>query len=289
MADWNKDWNALTDKPMAVIQDRKFKELPGREDAVAAMSRMFKATTSQDTCDPQAAPRASKATEKDNMELRNEKFGKNLKLFKTDSAKMIAALKKMLAATSKNTEPELYRNLKIVITGTAAFVARMEQHAKTWANNAKDTKSWDKVQEVKDPTERKAASEQRAVEISLRDMKVSLNASLKKALAAVQQVKADPTVDTYNTQIDKGGRDLYMSLVAIQKIKGNPELASTFKAKKIPLPGTLLNEIKQYGESAGSYRTLPDNSTPVQVKAQIKDFNGLVKRIAAHFANLIKS
>lgn len=286
MPDWNKDWNKLTDKPLALIQDRKYKELPGRDVVVTTMNRMFQATTSQDTCDPIEAPRGSKATEKDNMNKRLEMFGKNLALFKKDGAKMVTALKQMLAATSKATEAELYRNLKVVITGTDAFVARMEQHAATWANKAKDDKSWDKVQEVQDPTDRKAASEARALEISLRDLRVSLNASLKKALAAAQRIKSDPTAATYNTEIDKGGRDLYMSLVAIQKIKGDTKLGP--KAKKIPAPGTLLVDIKQYGESAGSFRTLPDNSTDVQVKAQIKLFGQLVKQIATTYAGFLK-
>jgi hypothetical protein len=289
MPSWNDDWNKLTDKPLALIQDRKYKALPGRDDVVAAISRMFKATTSQDTCDPQEAPRGSKATEKDNMKTRNEMFGKNLVLFKKDGAKMVASLKLMLAATSKATEADLYRNLKIVITGSEAFVARMEQHAATWSKKAKDDKSWDEVQEIKDPIDKKAAQDMRALEISLRDLKASLNASLRKALAVVQRIKADPTPATYKTEMDKGGRDLYMSLVAAQKIKADTKLGVTSKAKKIPSPGTQLNDIKQYGESAGLYRTLPDNATANQVQDQVKQFNQLVKLIATNYAGFLKS
>lgn len=286
MAEWNSDWNKLTEKPLALIQDRKYKTLPGRDDVVTTINRMFQATTSQDTCDPQYAPRASKATAKDNMDTRNAMFAKNLKLFKKDAKKMVGSLKKMLDATSKATEPDLYRNLKIVMTGTNAFVARMEQHAASWANNAKDNESHDEVQQIQDPAERKAASELRALEISLREMKVSLNASLKKALAAAQRIKADPTPDTYKTEMDKGGRDLYMSLVAIQKIKGDTKMGP--KAKKLPSPGTQLNDIKQYGESSGSFRVMPNNATPVQVQAQIKLFGQLVKQIAGSYASFLK-
>lgn len=271
---------------MSVIQGRKFKDLPGRDDAVSTMSKMFKATTSQDTCDPINSPRGTKANAKDNLEKRNEMFGKNLKLFKSDAKKMVTALKLMLAATTKAAEPDLYRDLKIVITGTDAFVARMTQHAATWANSAKDSKSYDKVQDVKDFNEKKTASEARALEISLRDLKVSLNSSLKKAIAATQKIKSDPTPATYNTVIDKGGRDLYMSLVAIEKIKGDTKLGP--KAKKIPSPGAHLNDIKQYGESAGQFRKLATTATANDVTNQIKLFNQLVKGIATTYASFLK-
>ena len=288
MANWALEWQEVCDKPMGIIQDKKYKTKPGRDDILSAMSGINAGVKAQVDCDPIDAPRGNKATEKDNINIRNEKFSKNISLFKKDGVKMTSALKKMLENADKGTEPDLYRNLKILITGVDAFAARMAQHGKTWASNADDNKSWDDANEVKDPEDQKLAKEIRALEISLRDIKVSLNASLKKALAAAQKIKANPTPANYNTEIDKGGRDLYMSLTAINKIKLDKVVGKHSKAKKIPEPGAMLNAIKQFGEGAGNYRTLPPILTGVQVLVVLKQFTDTVKLIAAGYAKFLK-
>lgn len=289
MADWDKDWQDLSNKPMGVIQDKKYKAYLGRDEILKAMSGLLKGTTTQTGCDPADSPRGSKATDKDNMVIRNTKFSANLVPFKRDINNMVAALKKMLATTPKATEPELYRYLKILITGSEAFLARMQQHAKTWAANAKDTKSYDKVQEIEDPNDKKAASEARALKIELRDLKAKLNATIKKAIATAQRIKADPTPANYNTEIDKGGRDLYMTLVAIRKVKSDPKLGKTSEAKEIPDPGSFVDDMKQFGESAGTYRKLADTATTQNVLAVLKTFSQTVKGIALDNAKFLKS
>ena len=288
MADWAKEWQDISNKPLGIIQDKKYKTKPGRDEILAAMLGISNGVKSQDDCDPNKAPRGSMATEKDNIGIRNEKFSKNIAIFKKDGVKMTSALKKMLENADKGTEPDLYRNLKILITGVDAFAARMAQHGKTWASNADDNESWDDVNAVKNPEDQKLAKEIRALEISLRDIKVSLNSSLKKALAAAQKIKANPTPANYNTEIDKGGRDLYMSLTAINKIKLDKVVGKHSKAKKIPEPGAMLNAIKQFGEGAGNYRTLPPILTGVQVLVVLKQFTDTVKLIAVSYAKFLK-
>ena len=288
MADWAKEWQDISNKPLGIIQDKKYKTKPGRDEILAAMLGIANGVKFQDDCDPIDAPRGTKATEKDNINIRNEKFSKNIAIFKKDGVKMTSALKKMLENADKGTEPDLYRNLKILITGVDAFAARMAQHGKTWASNAEDNESWDDVNAVKNPEDQKLAKEIRALEISLRDIKVSLNSSLKKALAAAQKIKANPTPANYNTEIDKGGRDLYMSLTAINKIKLDKVVGKHSKAKKIPEPGAMLNAIKQFGEGAGNYRTLPPILTGVQVLVVLKQFTDTVKLIAVSYAKFLK-
>jgi hypothetical protein len=302
MAKWDKDWADLSEKPLGVIQDRKYKAYAGRDDVLSAMSGLALGTKSQASCDPADSPRGSKSTKEDNMELRNEKFSKNIAPFKRDIGKMVAALKKMLAATDKAKEPELYRNIKLLMTGAEAFLARMEQHAQTWAKNAKDTKSYDKVQEVEDPAERKKASEARALALELRDLKKKLNATLKKALLAVQTIKSGLTktgkdqaetdklvIDAYNDAIDKGGRDLYMTLVAIRTVKADSKLGKTSEAKKIPDPAGYVDQLKQFGESAGAYRRFGDKNTAKDVQAAVKIFNTTVKDVAIYYSNFLKA
>lgn len=288
MADWAKDWQSLTEKPMGVIQDRKHKAVAGRDDVLDAMLGLSKGTKAQTECDPADSPRGSKATKDDNMEVRNKKFSGNVKLFKTDMGKMLTALKKMLAATDKGAEAELHRNLKILVTGGEAFLARMEQHAKTWASSAKDSKSYDKVQEIADPGDKKAASEKRALEIELRDLKAKLNATIKKAAAAIQRIKADLTPANYNSEIDKGGRDLYMTLVAIRTVKADSKLGKTSDAKNIPDPGAHVTALKDFGESAGRYRKLADNATANDVTVALKAFSAEVKSVIVDYTKFLK-
>jgi hypothetical protein len=233
------------------------------------------------------------------MVVRNEKFSKNIGPFKRDVGKMVVALKKMLAVTDKAKEPELYRNLKLLITGAEAFAARMEQHAQTWAKNAKDTKSYDKVQQIKDHDEKKEASAARALAIELRDIRKKLNATVKKALLAVQTIKSalpgDGTeegrkkaVATYNDTIDKGGRDLYMTLVAIRNVKADSKLGKTSEAKSIPDPAGYVTQLKDFGESSGAYRKLDAAATVKNVADAVKIFNTTVKDVAIYYSNFLK-
>ena len=48
-----------------------------------------------------------------------------------------------------------------------------------------------------------------------------LNSSMAKGAAVIQKIKASPTVATYNTEMNSGGRDIRQNVLNIGLMKSN--------------------------------------------------------------------
>ena len=52
MPDWAKEWQDISNKPLGLIQDKKYKTKPGRDDILSAMSGINAGVKAQVDCDP---------------------------------------------------------------------------------------------------------------------------------------------------------------------------------------------------------------------------------------------
>ena len=109
-----------------------------------------------------------------------------------------------------------------------------------------------------------------------------LKGAVARGLAAAQRIKADPTPKTYNTEMDKAGRDITQQLGNINKLTASGhQLPPSIPANHAALCAALV----PFGN--GNMRTVTPTANPQAdtqaVLAAITQFNKTVKTVVAGF------
>jgi hypothetical protein len=199
-----------------------------------------------------------------------------------------------LPTEMKTAFPDTYRQLKILQTEIKAIAAR----AANALAGALTAEKQDKIEAEKNKAKSKvtgaddAANAKLAVIANEAAMKTfllkfgpSFKSSMAKGAAAIQKIKANPDLATYNKEMNDAGRDISQNLVNIAKLQADAKFKSTKLAKALPKPGPLVASITPFAN--GARRNLPPTATAADIKAALADFTALYKKIAAAYADVI--
>ena len=128
-------------------------------------------------------------------------------------------------ASLKELAPIAYRSARLLKTEIEAITARAvsdwEQYDKQDKANQILAKGKAKTDKIADDQERKDAKEVANAKQALLTFASKLKAAVAKGAASVQKIKADPTPQTYNHEMNDAGRDLSQNIVNIEKWRGH--------------------------------------------------------------------
>jgi hypothetical protein len=193
----------------------------------------------------------------------------------------------------KEAFPDSHRQLKLLQTEIEAIHARAANALEGALNVGKlDKIQADKQKAVSKAPQGeagndtlKAASQEAAMKGFILQFAASFKSSMAKGAAAIQRIKADPTLATYNKEMGSAGRDISQNVVNIDKLKNDPKFKGSRLAKALTAPPDLMAEIGLFGN--GNLRNLASTATPNDVKDALQRFTAVYKRIATTYANVI--
>lgn len=99
----------------------------------------------------------------------------------------------------------------------------------------------------------------------------ALKASIAKAIVVIKEIKATPTPQLYNTKMGTAARDVIMQLVVAEGQANRGTLPPT------TVTPTVAKQKLQPWNTAQPNSRVPDDATPEQIIAAIKDFSGELK------------
>lgn len=194
----------------------------------------------------------------------------------------------VLTMSMKEGHPDAYRQLRVMEEEVKAITNRALQ---TLVQAEEVQKTIALVQEkakvkLKTKIEDLPALNQ---EFTLKQQLIGLGPKFKSAMskgaAAIQKIKADPTPENYNAQMEAGGRDISQQLKNLQNFRDSPAFRKTSYFKKLPDPSPFVDVIEQFGN--GNFRTIAANSTPKQVTDRLDIFSTTYKQVVVAYADLI--
>ena len=188
----------------------------------------------------------------------------------------------------KTVDPQIYRGVKILKTEIESILARavenwesFDKQDATLKINVEGNKKTDKIADDKERNEAKTVDNAKA---ALLTFAPKLKATVAKAAAAAQKIKADPTKATYDAEMDCA-RNLSQNVNNVDKWQSHPELKKLKAIKDLPAPGNLAAIAAEFGN--GAKRKAPDNATPQQILPLLKEFATLVKDVNTTYADVM--
>lgn len=194
----------------------------------------------------------------------------------------------ILTQAMKDGQPDVYRQLRVMEEEVKAITARARQNL----TQAEDAKKMQKIFEEKQKAKEKAkiedlpaVNDEFGIKQQLLGLSPKFKSAVNKGAAAIQKIKADPTPENYNTQMDAGARDFSQQLENLVKFRNSPAFKKTAYFKKLPDPTPFSTVVAQFGN--GNLRTIAPNSTPKQVLEQLGIFSETYKKVLVAYADLI--
>jgi hypothetical protein len=195
----------------------------------------------------------------------------------------------------KDVYPEAYRHLKILKTGIEAIFATTATALKSVSVRKDAAKISEKakmpIEEAKTAMDDAKVKELKNIENQRKDLltlAVRYRAVIAKGAAAIQKIKASPTVQNYNDEMDKAGRDISQIIVNIKKMKATDKIKDLPEVKKLPDPGDLAQAIAEFGNDNGQYRKLDEEKLKKKsFDETVKLFSSVVKQIAVLYQPLM--
>lgn len=254
---------------------------------VTKTSALVKALVGLSQTDPnQLAP-------KDQTKDALKAYEKHLAAFRKEQKTYGGYLKDAIKAVDKKTWPEAYRELKLLDTTLGALGGKIEQHYLQVSKKKELDKIYDKSTKEKDKQFKKGNDDKAKEAEALGAMKkfrmmlsTQGNSGLKKALLAIQQIKANPDVTTYNQVMNSAGRDVSQWLVNIKKLRDHKTMGKLPDVKKIPDPAKYTALATEYGN--GAKRKLDVAADQATVLLHLKEFSQMIKSMSADYAAVLK-
>jgi hypothetical protein len=109
--------------------------------------------------------------------------------------------------------------------------------------------------------------------------------ALSKAFAAVQKIKADPSVATYGAEMNAGGRDVSQQFNNILKLVADSKCPKELVKEMAGLSGHR-ETLTAFG--TGAKRTVPPTATQDEILTQVKEFSQLIKALMPYYDKMAK-
>lgn len=240
--------------------------------------------------------------ENDPTEGRQDEKAKRLKAFAAEQKKLAkvatkygAALDAAIKKTDKDIWPEAYRELKVMQKKLDAITAKVESRLVTCSKEyvAEQRKLGEKITKTTEKERAKGATDDEVNKATafLKQQRMMIGwtkltkAALAKAIATAQAIKADPTAQTYNTEMWSGGRDLTQQMVNLIKLVQDPKCPKEVVKLMDGLPAHR-NHLAEFGD--GAKRKIDVNASKNQVETLNKEFSQLVKTMVPYFDKMSK-
>ena len=278
MSDFAKRWGDGYNKQVQPLQGKGSPRTAEVITVAKGSAPLLKALVAVDSTDPMKV-NAGKEREK-----LNEALAKVVKAFKSESSKYGKLIDAAIKATSKGDYPDAFRALKSLKAHLEHIDAAIEHHLATSSKAAEKAQlaARDRVQKETDAARTKGKTDKEVNEdvdyakqlVQFTQFATQSKTVATKAKAAIQAIKADPTPETYNDVMDKGGRNytqLMSNLVKLSKDSKCP-----------PKVKELLNGLDKYKAGLDAYgggdrRKVPLTFTKDQVIAYTKEYVQVVK------------
>jgi hypothetical protein len=274
-------WGSAYNKSILAFTGRNKVAVRELEDVVKGTSELVVSLAELDKCNPkEARPADLSATLK--------AFSKQMANFAKARKKYDTVLDTAIKKTDKDLHPQALRELKVLKTQLALVASQIDSAYSTETKQAKAAmdKAGNQLTAAQDKLRAKGLddAEVNAQSYLLKAKKLLLiyipagTVAMKKAVAAIQQIKADPTPATYKTAMDKGGRDLSQQFGNLCKVVDDPNAADWSLVKKLPDLRAYRATLADFGN--GDKRSVPDDWTKTQILVRLKEFSDLVKAVA---------
>lgn len=220
-------------------------------------------------------------------------YAKSVKAFQAEKKTYSRYLADAIKSVDKKMHPEAYRELKILNTQLDALQAKLENTFAGYKNAKELGKIVDKGSAKVDKARKKgdeegalAEQEAKALKQFMLQLKALGNSGIRKGLAAIQDMKKDPSVANYNKIMNSAGRDVSQWVVNIAKVKTNKKFKNDSTVKKLANPAPFMTQLTEFGN--GAKRRIDDTSSPDEVAALIKEFSQLLKSVAVAYEPVLK-
>ena len=216
-----------------------------------------------------------------------------IKDFVAEKRRYAAHIKDALKVVSKAEHPKAYRELKVLDTTLNALQAQLENNYKSYKKDgevadlrASGDKKAQKARERGDEDGEVAAKEKAALKTFMIQLKTLGNSATRKSLAAIQKMKSDPTLDTYNAIMNNAGRDVSQWVGNIHRLQQHPKLKRNSVVKKLPPAAPFVPALTEFGD--GDKRQLDAGTAQNEIEARIKEFSQLLKSVVVAYSSILK-
>jgi hypothetical protein len=202
-----------------------------------------------------------------------------------------SAYKKVLEAAIavrdfKKTHPDAYRELKVLLRHLDHMVAKVHMTIVKYSDEYQKA--------VKEALAREATAKQRLRDAGAGDKKIkkkmaypqaerlligwpfAAREALTRAATAVQKIKADPSVKTYNHEMDHAGRGISQQFLNLIKMTRSRKCPQDL-VRAIAGLDKLETDLKAFGGK--EKRTVAVNTPSAAILTQLKEFSKLVKTL----------
>ncbi len=277
MSDFAKTWGDEYNKCAQPLQGKGSTRMPEQLAVVGGSGPLLKALVGVDKNDSSVL-RAGKE-----REAMHKTLGKEVKNFKSAAAKYGKLIDVAVKKTGKG-EKDAYRALKKLRAHLDNVDAMIEHH---WTSNSKaldkaNEKAGKRIDKERDAAYKAGKSDTEVNEDtdyakqlrSLVQFPTAVKAAYTKAKSAVQSIKSDPTVATYNKEMNSGGRNYTQQVSNLIKLSKDSKCPPKVKAvlKGVEKYKTALD---LYGN--GDRRRIPDDTSDKDVMTYLKNFAKLLK------------
>jgi hypothetical protein len=277
MSDFAKKWGDEYNKCVQPLQGKGSKRMPEQLAVVSGSAPMLKSLVAIDKNDP-STMKAGKDREKVHKVLEKE-----FKTYNSAASKYSKVMDTAIKKTSKD-DKDAYRALKKLKTHLDYISAQVEHHMTTTskANIKASEKSFEKVTKETEKARKKGMTDEEVkAEVdyakqlrSLVQFPTAVKAAYTKAKSAVQTIKSDPTVATYNKQMEAGGRNYTQQVSNLIKLSKDSKCPKKVKA--------VLKGIEKYKSALdlygnGARRRLDNSTSDKDVMTYLKNFATLLK------------
>jgi hypothetical protein len=282
------DWGNVYNKSILEFTGRKkvaVRELDGVRDGATDLVKSLATLDANDPTQgsPQEKPKRLKA------------FAAEQKNLTKAAAKYGAILDVAIKKTDKNIWPDAYRELKVMRKKLDAITSKVESRLVICSKEyiAEQKKIGEKIAKTTEKERAKGATDDEVGEATnfLKQQRMMIGwtkltkAALAKAVATAQAIKADPTAQTYNTEMWSGGRDMTQQMVNLIKLVQDPKCPKEVVKLMDGLPPHR-NHLAEFGD--GAKRKIDVNTPKNQVEALNKEFSQLVKAMVPYFDKMSK-
>jgi hypothetical protein len=262
--------------------------IPAVEEVVKGTLPLVSSLAALDQTDPQNAPDDEKAD-------RYKAFVAGQKPLEKAAARYGGLLDQAIRATDKDVHADVYRQLKVLRKHLDVVVAQVGAHA---VRHSKEyTKATNKIMaEINQTREglRDQGFDDNEIDAELNYLRqkfaaANWPAATKKTLAlaavAVQKIKSNPTPQTYNDEMDHGGRDLTQQMSNTIKLIQDAKCPERLKRELRGL-SDYRDVLAQFGN--GAKRHVPEDAPNEDVLALVREFSDLIKDMIPYYDKMVK-
>jgi hypothetical protein len=287
------DWGKVYNKSIISFTGRNKVAVRELEPVVKGTAALVSCLVRLDNGDPSEIDRFSKPKEraKSLAAYLKEIKGK----FKPEVSKYRKLLEDAIAKTDKDLWPQPHKDLKAMLAQLNWVESAVESHA---ANMAKETIAATEnirkqIAEKEDALRKEGKTDQEvnAATNFLKQFKqlatfpaVSKTVTAKAA-AALKIIKADPTGDVYNVNMEKGGRNYTQQVINLMKLYDEPDCPPDLKRILTGL-SAYRAPLSEYG--GGDKRSIDKAASKPFILGLLREYSDLVKVTLPYVENVAR-